>query len=98
MEPGDFVRPHRYDSATCELRLQVFLSPNWDVASGGELCVIDHHERVTRIPAVFNTAVVLDASVGNTYLVAPIRPDTGHVPRITLGASFGPAGGTAAER
>jgi hypothetical protein len=90
MEPGDFVRPHRYDPASCQLRLEVFLSRRWDIAFGGELCVIDNHERVTRIPAVFNSAVLLDAAVGNTYLVSPMRPEAGLAPRISVGVSFRP--------
>lgn len=90
LDAGDFVRPHRYDPRTCRLRLEVFLSPRWDAASGGDLCVIDHHERVTRVPPLFNRAVVLDTSFGYTYLVVPRRHGGDAVPRLSLEASFGP--------
>jgi hypothetical protein len=90
LDAGDFVRPHRYDPGTCQLRLEVFLAPRWQAGSGGDLCVIDDHERVTCIPALFNRAVVLDTSLGNTYLVAPRRHGGVAVPRLSLEASFGP--------
>jgi hypothetical protein len=93
LDAGDYVRPHRYDPATCGLRLEVFLSPEWDPAFGAELCVIDQHERVTRLPALFNCAVVLDTSVGNTYYVAPRRQGGFHVPRLSLEACYRPSGG-----
>jgi hypothetical protein len=92
LDAGDFVRPHRYDPWTCRLRLEVFLSPRWDAAFGGDLCVIDHHERVKRVAPLFNRAVVLDTSVGYTYLVAPRRQSGVAVPRLSLEASFGPGG------
>jgi hypothetical protein len=97
LDAGDFVRPHRYDRRNCRLRLEVFLSPRWHAASGGDLCVIDHHERVTRVPPLFNRAVVLDTSVGYTYFVAPRRHGGVTVPRLSLEASFGP-GGTGSSR
>ena len=92
LDAGDFLRPHRYDARKCRLRFEVFLSPRWDAASGGDLCVIDHHERVTRISPLFNRAVVLDTSVGYTYLVAPRARGGVAVPRLSLEAGFGPGG------
>lgn len=94
---GDFVRPHRYDLAVCRVRLEVFLSPEWQAAYGGELCVIDAQERLARGPAEYNSAVLLDVSVENTYLVSPIRYEAGNVPRISLGVCLRAPVGDAGE-
>lgn len=90
LDAGDFIRPHRYDPGACRLRFEVFLSPRWEATFGAELCVVDKEERITRVPALFNRAAVLDTSMGSTYFVAPRRPRDVAVPRLSLEARYTP--------
>lgn len=87
----DFVRPHRYDPATCGLRASLCLSTAWRPALGGAWCVVDDQERLTRVPFRHNTLLVLDASAGATHWAAPSRDPTDGIARITVSACFGRA-------
>jgi hypothetical protein len=70
------VRPHRLDPSVVALRLELFLSEQWGEADGGELVLVDGHERVSRFPAVFNTGVVILPRGDTTVHVAPVcAPD-----------------------
>lgn len=87
----DFVRPHRYDPATCGLRASLCLSTGWRPALGGGWCVSDDQERLIRVPFRHNTLLVLDVSSGATHWAAPSRDATSDLARITVSACFGRA-------
>ena len=70
--PSGCVRPHRVDPSVVALRIELFLSEPWGDADGGELVFIDGHERVSRFPAAFNTAVISVPRDDVTIHVAPV--------------------------
>jgi len=91
MTAGDFVRPHRYDVDTCDVRVELWLSTRWDDDLGGALCVVDDQERRTQVPFRHNRLILLDPSVGATFWVAPIRPAAAGSKRAAVIACFGRA-------
>lgn len=88
MGPGDFVRPHRYDARTCDVRTELWLSTGWSDRLGGALCIVDDQERARRIPFRHNTLVLLQPRRGATVWVTPIRPSATSTRRVAVIACF----------
>ena len=88
MTADDFVRPHRYDPASCGIRVSLCLSMGRDPELGGAWCVLDGQERLTRVPFRQNALLVMDASAGATYWAGPIRDTVRGIARFTVSACF----------
>jgi len=72
MRPQHFLNPHNDKRGNRLIAFILYLSPQWQAESGGQLCILDNNNSKTIIEADFNSLLLFDVTQHQHHYVSRV--------------------------
>lgn len=90
MQTGHFLNNHDDRANQRRIAFILYLTPQWEIEYGGQLCIKDHDNNEILFEPSFNSLLVFDVTNHNHHNVSPIiqGPESAELNRISINGWF----------